>query len=83
MPYKTAAQRKAMMASVMERAKHLQHHGFSGYSVKLKKKVEIKPSDKIEVKQSKLKNGNTSVMLIGHMKLDGTEIKIPKIIGQF
>lgn len=80
---KSEAQRQAMMASIMERAKHFQKNGFTGYSVSMRKKVDVKPSDKIEVKQTKLKNGNTSVMLMGHMKVDGKEIKVPRIVGQF
>lgn len=79
MTFKSEAQRKRVMADVAR----LRQHGYTGYSVALRKKVEVKPSDKIEVKETKLKNGNTSVMLIGHMRIDGKEHKIPRIVGQF
>lgn len=79
MKFNSEAHRKRVMAEVMR----LRSHGYTGYSVALKKKVDVKPSDKIEVKETRLKNGNTSVMLIGHMRIDGKEHKIPRIVGQF
>lgn len=79
MKFNSEAHRKRVMAEVAR----LRNRGYTGYSVALRKKVDVKPSDKIEVKETKLKNGNTSVMLIGHMRIDGKEHKIPRIIGQF
>lgn len=74
-----SAHQRAVMAAV----RNAQQHGFTGYAVSLRKKVQVKPSDRIIVKKSRMKNGNESVMVIGHIHHEGKEIKIPRIIGQY
>lgn len=74
-----SARKKAVMAAVRQ----AQENGFKGYSVSLRKKVEVKPSDRIIVKTTKLKNGNASVMVMGHVNVKGKEYKIPRFIGQY
>ena len=70
-----SAKQRAVMAAVRQ----AQQNGFTGYSVSLRRKIHVKPSDRIEVKKSRLKNGNESVMVIGHTP----QGKIPRIIGQY
>lgn len=74
-----SAQHRAIMAKV----KAAQQKGFTGYSVSLRRKVKVSPTDRIEVKSTKLKNGNTSVMVMGHITHNKKILKIPRIIGQY
>lgn len=69
----------ARQRAVMARVRAAQQKGYTGYSVALRRKVKVSPKDRIEVKTTKLKNGNTSVMVIGHTPYG----KVPRTIGQY
>jgi len=73
----------AQQRLVMAKVKAAQQNGFTGYSVSLRRKVKVSPSDRIEVKKTRMRNGNESVMVMGHIHHQGKIIKIPRIIGQY
>lgn len=76
---KSEAQRRL----VMSKLNHLKNNGFSAYSVSARKKITVKPSDRIVVEKRKLKNGNESVIVIGHVHHQGKIVKVPRIVGQY
>lgn len=74
-----AIHNEAQRRKVMAKLSKFQKNGFTGYSVSLRKKVRVMPSDRIVVEKRKLPNGNESVIVVGHTK----QGKIPRIVGQF